>query len=131
MKHSTNTTQPAVAALYTTNAILVTPLGIFSDQNAIEKYFTDVFGCWGATEQLWNAFHNCSVAPQHPVSTLQSFRSFNKNQLCLCLGGDLCAIGGWTVNGPQRGGGYSVSVYTPVRDTWKIRAAVVKFPTGP
>ena len=21
-------------------------------------------GCWGATEQLWNAFHNCSVAPQ-------------------------------------------------------------------
>jgi len=25
-------------------------------------------GCWGATEQLWNAFHNCSVAPQHPHS---------------------------------------------------------------
>jgi hypothetical protein len=25
-------------------------------------------GCWGATEQLWNAFHNCSVAPQHPAT---------------------------------------------------------------
>jgi hypothetical protein len=23
-------------------------------------------GVWGATEQLWNAFHNCSVAPQTP-----------------------------------------------------------------
>ena len=21
---------------------------------------SDVIGCWGATEQLWNAFHNCS-----------------------------------------------------------------------
>jgi len=26
------------------------------------------FGVWGATEQLWNAFHNCSVAPQTPNS---------------------------------------------------------------
>src|SRR5215467_6906837 len=25
-------------------------------------------GYWGAMEQLWNAFHNCSVAPQHPIS---------------------------------------------------------------
>ena len=27
-------------------------------------------GVWGATEQLWNAFHNCSVAPQTPTTTL-------------------------------------------------------------
>ncbi len=26
-------------------------------------------GVWGATEQLWNAFHNCSVAPQTVRST--------------------------------------------------------------
>jgi len=26
-------------------------------------------GVWGATEQLWNAFHNCSVAPQTPSAT--------------------------------------------------------------
>jgi hypothetical protein len=25
-----------------------------------------VVGVWGATEQLWNAFHNCSVAPLYP-----------------------------------------------------------------
>jgi hypothetical protein len=24
---------------------------------------------WGATEQLWNAFHNCAVAPQHSTPT--------------------------------------------------------------
>ena len=27
-----------------------------------------ILGVWGATEQLWNAFHNCSVAPQTPSS---------------------------------------------------------------
>src|SRR5271157_561981 len=25
-----------------------------------ERYFSDESGVWGATEQLWNAFHNCS-----------------------------------------------------------------------
>ena len=29
-------------------------------------------GYWGAMEQLWNAFHNCSVAPQHPTRARQS-----------------------------------------------------------
>jgi hypothetical protein len=33
----------AVAALFTRNAILVAPLGIFSGRDGIEKYFTDVF----------------------------------------------------------------------------------------
>jgi len=33
----------------------------------------DAVGCWGATEQLWNAFHNCSVAPQHPNRSSQLF----------------------------------------------------------
>jgi ketosteroid isomerase-like protein len=99
----------AVAALYTANAILVTPLGIFSDRNAIEKYFTDVFQRYNPSDQL------------------------TKTSYVYAFGGDLCAIGGWTVtvNGSQRGGGYLVKVYTPVRDTWKIRAAVEKFPTGP
>jgi hypothetical protein len=26
-----------------------------------------IHGCWGATEQLFNAFHNCSVAPKTPT----------------------------------------------------------------
>ena len=34
----------------------------------LRRVGVDVLGVWGATEQLWNAFHNCSVAPQHPRS---------------------------------------------------------------
>ena len=37
------------------------------DQLAFPLRFV-VVGVWGATEQLWNAFHNCSVAPQTPFS---------------------------------------------------------------
>src|ERR1700746_1650979 len=33
----------------------------------LERRLREV-GCWGAMEQLWNAFHNCSIAPQHPTS---------------------------------------------------------------
>ena len=34
-------------------------------------------GCWGATEQLWNAFHNCSVAPQHPINARELWEQMN------------------------------------------------------
>jgi ketosteroid isomerase-like protein len=99
----------AVGALYIANAVLVTPRGIFSGREAIEKYFTDVFQRYNPSDQL------------------------TKISYVYALGGDLCAIGGWTliINGPHRGGGYLVNVYTPVRDTWKIRAAVQKYQAGP
>src|SRR6516165_2261011 len=42
----------AVAALFTTNAILVAPLGIFSGRDGIEKYFTDVFQRLNPSDQL-------------------------------------------------------------------------------
>jgi hypothetical protein len=29
-------------------------------------------GYWGAAEQLWNAFHTCSIAPQTPLSVRPS-----------------------------------------------------------
>jgi len=63
----------AVAALYTANAIQVTPLGIFSGREAIEKYFTDVFQ---------------RFTPSDNVTKISYVYAF---------GGDLCAIGGWTV----------------------------------
>jgi hypothetical protein len=49
------------------------------------------------------------------------------------MGGDLCAIGGWTVSidGPQKFVGYLVNVYTPAGATWKIRASVFKYQAGP
>jgi ketosteroid isomerase-like protein len=99
----------AVGALYTANAVLATPRGIFSGREAIEKYFTDVFQRFNPSDQLTK------------ISYVYAF------------GGDLCAIGGWTltVNGSQHAGGYLVNVYTPVRDTWKIRAAVQKYQAGP
>jgi hypothetical protein len=48
------------------------------------------------------------------------------------FGGDLCAIGGWSLTwGPRHGGGYLVNVYALVGGTWKIRASVFKYPAGP
>ena len=48
------------------------------------------------------------------------------------FGGDLCAIGGWTVNndGGHNFGGYLVNVYTFVAGTWKIRSSVFKYRTS-
>ena len=49
------------------------------------------------------------------------------------FGGDLVAIGGWTVTitGSQQAGGYLVNVYTPLHNTWKIRASVFNYQAGP
>jgi hypothetical protein len=53
------------------------------------------------------------------------------------MGDDLCAIGGWTLKWGRQSragsfsGGYLVNVYTPVGGTWKIRASVFKYRTGP
>ena len=51
---------------------------VFGAFRWIERQFGGAFvvwlfeqvGYWGATEQLWNAFHNCSVAPEHSFSSL-------------------------------------------------------------
>jgi uncharacterized protein (TIGR02246 family) len=101
----------AVAALFTEKATIVAPGGTFSGRDGIEKYFTDVF----------QRFH-----PSDLVTKLIYVYAF---------GDDLCAIGGWTNTlnyaRPFQGGGYLIRVYTRVRDTWKIRLQVDKYPTGP
>jgi ketosteroid isomerase-like protein len=101
----------AVAALYTTNAILATPLGEFSGREAIEKYFTDCFQRFNPSDQV------------------------TKMSYVYAFAGDLCAIGGWSLNEghqhQQHGGGYLVNVYTRGGGTWKIRASVFKYRTGP
>jgi uncharacterized protein (TIGR02246 family) len=70
----------AVAAFYTANAIQVTPVGVLSGREAIEKYVTDLF-------QRFNPSNR-----------------FTKISYVYALGDDLCAIGGWTliINGPTR-----------------------------
>ena len=101
----------AVAALFTTNATLVAPLGIFSGRDGIEKYFTEVFQRFNPSDQLTK------------ISYVYAFAE------------DLCAIGGRSVTAnpgyPLQGGGYLICVYTRVRDTWKIRVEVDKYMTGP
>ena len=44
------------------------------------------------------------------------------------FGGDLCALGGWTITIDC--GGYLAIVYTFVGGTWKIRTSVFKYPTS-
>ena len=100
----------AVAALFTTNATLVAPLGIFSGRDGIEKYFTDVFQRLNPYDQLTK------------ISCVYAF------------GGDLCGIGGRSVTvnpgRPLQGAVYLIRVYTRVGDTWKIRAEVDKSAAG-
>jgi ketosteroid isomerase-like protein len=101
----------AAAALFTTNATLVAPLGIFSRRDGIEKHFTDVFQRFNPSDQLTK------------ISYVYAFAD------------DLCAIGGRTVTAnpgyPLQTGGYLIRVYTRVGDTWKIRVEVDKYRTGP
>ena len=49
------------------------------------------------------------------------------------FGGDLCALGGWTVtiDGSRKYGGYLANVYTQAGATWKIRASVFRYLAGP
>ena len=99
----------ALGALYIANAAQVTPIGTFSGREAIEGYVTDLF-----------QRHN----PSDRVT---------KMNYVYAMGGDLCAIGGWTVtiNGTQKFGGYLVNVYTLAGSSWKIRASVFKYQAGP
>lgn len=99
----------AVGVLYTANAVQVTPAGTFSGREAIEGYITDLFQRHNPTDRI------------------------TKISYVYAMGGDLCAIGGWTVtiDGTQKFGGYLVNVYTLAGATWKIRASVFKYQAGP
>jgi ketosteroid isomerase-like protein len=101
----------AVGALYIAKAVQVTPVGTLSGREAIEKYFTD----------LWARFNDSDRV--------------TKMSYVYAFAGDLCAIGGYSLimgwGSRQHTGGYLVNVYTRVGDTWKIRASVVKYRTGP
>jgi uncharacterized protein (TIGR02246 family) len=99
----------AVGTLYIANAVQVTPGGSFSGREAIEGYMSDLF-----------QRHN----PADRVTKMTYVYAF---------GGDLCALGGWTVtiDGSRKYGGYLANVYTPAGATWKIRASVFRYLAGP
>jgi ketosteroid isomerase-like protein len=99
----------ALEALFTANAIHVSPHGTFTGRDAIGKYYADLFHR-----------HNLSGR----VTKINYVYTF---------GGDLCALGGWidTIFGSQQAGGFLISVYTRVGTTWKIRTSVFNHATGP
>ena len=98
----------AVAALYTATAVQTTPGGSFSGREAMQGYIADLF------------------QRHHPTDRV------TKMSYVYAFGGDLCALGGWTVtiDGSRKFGGYLVIVYTFVGGTWKIRSSVFKYPTS-
>jgi ketosteroid isomerase-like protein len=77
----------AVGALYTANAVQMTPAGSFSGREAIQGYITDLF-----------QRHN----PADRVTKMSYIYGF---------GGDISALGGWTVtiDGTKKFGGYLVN----------------------
>jgi ketosteroid isomerase-like protein len=101
----------AIGALYIAKAVQVTPVGTFSGREAIEKYFTDLFERFNDSDRVTKMSHVYAFA------------------------GDLCAIGGYSLiygwGSRQHTGGYLVNVYTRVGDTWKIRASMLTYRTGP
>jgi ketosteroid isomerase-like protein len=101
----------AIGALYIAKAVQVTPVGTFSGREAIEKYFTDLFARFNDSDRV------------------------TKMSYVYTFGGDLCAIGGysliWGWGSRQHAAGYLVNVYTRVGNTSKIRASMLTYQAGP
>ena len=97
----------AIAALFTKDAVLISPLGVFSGRAGVEKYFVDVFHRWIITDYVSRLDH------------------------AYASGSDICAIGGYTDNIDSTPSiGYRSLVYTREGDTWKIRVMVRLFSLG-
>ena len=83
----------------------------------------------GAVESGESSVLEDTVKPT-PGQAVERF--VTKMSFVYAFGGDLCALGGWTVtiDGSRNFGGYLAIVYTFVGGTWKIRASVFKYPTS-
>jgi uncharacterized protein (TIGR02246 family) len=95
----------ALASLFTEDALLVAPEGLFSGREAIEQRYADVFR----------------------RSHLTDFFGM-RNQLN-AIGNELCAVGEWwallqTERGPLQVGGYWLEIYARQGDAWKIRVSI-------
>lgn len=95
----------ALASLFTEDALLVAPEGLFSGREAIEKRYAGVF----------------------QRSHLTDFFG-TRNQLN-AIGNELCAVGAWwsllqTEKGPLQVGGHWLEIYAREGDGWKIRVSI-------
>jgi len=99
----TNKDAAAVAALFTEDAVLVAPDGIFSGRRAIEKRFEDTF-------------------QRTPFTVFNDPRDYYLKT----IDNAVCSYGQWwsTVQGetgPVFVTGYFSAIYVPEGDAWKIR----------
>ena len=91
-----------LAALFTEDAVLVNPQGVFSGRQAIEKWYADDFQRW------------------HPSSNIGQLDQLNAN------GNAAWGAGEWwrtfqSKSGPVQAMGYWSAIYVRVGDDWKIR----------
>ena len=96
----------ALAALFTEDAVLVTPEGLFSGRQAIEKRYAGMF----------------------KRSHLTDFFGV-RDQLNAIGNNELWAVGEWwsllqTEKGPIQVGGYWSEIYVREGDAWKIRMSI-------
>jgi uncharacterized protein (TIGR02246 family) len=92
----------ALAALFTEDAVLVTPEGLFSGRQTIEKWYADDFQRW------------------HPANNIDQIDQLN------AIGDAAFAVGEWwctfqSQNGPAQARGYWSAIYVREGDAWKIR----------
>jgi uncharacterized protein (TIGR02246 family) len=92
----------ALAALFTEDAVLVTPEGLFSGRQAIEKWYADDFQRW------------------HPTNNIGQANQLN------AIGNEAWAVGEWwctfqSKSGPAQARGYWSAIYVREGDGWKIR----------
>jgi uncharacterized protein (TIGR02246 family) len=95
----------ALASLFTEDALLVAPEGLFSGREAIEKRYADLF----------------------QRSHFTNF--FGRRSQLNAIGNELCGVGEWwsllqTERGPLQVGGHWLEIYARKGNAWKIRVSI-------
>ena len=92
----------ALAALFTEDAVYVTPEGLFSGRQAIERWYVDHFQRW------------------HMINHIHEANQLN------AIGNEVCSLGQWwntlqSENGPVFVRGYWSALFVREGDAWRIR----------
>jgi uncharacterized protein (TIGR02246 family) len=100
----TNNDAAALAALFTEDALLVEPEGVFNGREAIEKALADLFQRWRPTN------------------------FFSEAQKLNAIGNGAWAVGSWwctleNENGPAPMMGYWTEIYVRQGEAWQIRVS--------
>jgi ketosteroid isomerase-like protein len=108
MRQSTRMTQPAAAALYTEDAVLLTPRGPIVGQKAIEKWYADVFKGWHPKDHVGKGSQE--IPPVFGTAGTEAWDT-----------GEWSETGQGKSGDPESIKGYWSSVDIREGDSWKIR----------